>query len=82
MQCPQVTTTSTGHADTTVQPLQIGNVFQARGELFTHIRRLQQLLYRIEALPDRLKLNQRIAEPLFQTAGTHSRAGTIQTAEQ
>ena len=82
VQGPQIPPGGRGHADAAVEALHVGDLFQAGNQLFPQRGRLQQLLHRVQPLPDRLQPHQRIAEPLFQAACPHGGRGTVQAPQQ
>ncbi len=55
VQCPQVAPGGGGHADTAIEPLQVGDLPQLRLHLLPQVRGLQQFFHRSQSLPDRLQ---------------------------
>ncbi len=81
MQCTQVTTTGSSHADSGIQPLQIVHPFQAGHQLITQQPLFNQFLNRRQALTDWINLHQRVGKPLFEGPGPHGRGGAIQATQ-
>ena len=81
-QGPQVASAGRGHADAAVEAFQVGDAPQLGDQRVADRRCLQQLFDRIQPLADRLQSDQRVGEPLLETARSHGGAGPVQAAQQ